>query len=206
MTDISIRAATPPDGPLAAPLILESGESLFCYLFYPERGRTIDLIARLFAWEANEFTFESSWIAEQEGAVRGVAQLVDRRELARNENGTGRAITAELGLFGLLRRLPRFGRFGKLVAPIGDDALYLKMLAVNAARRGQGIGTRLLDHAGELAQKRGLTSVALDVRADNDGALRLYERFGFVRGELSTDDKLARAIGFSGFVRMELGL
>jgi ribosomal protein S18 acetylase RimI-like enzyme len=186
-------------------LVLESGEQLFGYLFYPQRERTIDLIARLFAREGNEFTFESSWLAERAGAVVGVLQAVDREALARNEDGTGRAITAEMGLLGMLRRLPRFGRFAKLVAPIAEGALYLKMLAVDATVRGQGIGTALLEHAADLARKQGRASLALDVRADNDGARRLYERLGFTAGGLTNEDRLARAIGFPGFVRMERG-
>jgi ribosomal protein S18 acetylase RimI-like enzyme len=206
MDTARIRRATPAEGPAAAPLILESGEQLFRYLFYEERARTIELIARLFAREANELTFASSWIAERGGAAVGVMQLVDRAALARNEGGTGRAITAEMGLLGLLWRLPRFGRFAHLVAPIGADTLYLKLLAVEAAVRGQGVGTRLLERAAERAREQGLARLALDVRADNDGASRLYERCGFAAGALANDDKLARAIGFPGFVRMELML
>jgi len=203
MNDLRVRAANPEDGPAAAPLMLASGEALFRYLFYEDAAKTIDLIARLFARETNEFTFESGWVAEQDGAARGVMQLVDRGSLERNEAGTGRAITAEVGLFGMLRRLPRFGRFEKLVVPVDADVLYVKLLAVDAAARGQGIGSRLIELAAEQAREQGLGRVALDVLVDNHGARRLYERHGFIVGQTTTDPKLERACGFTGFVRME---
>ncbi len=60
----------------------------------------------------------------------------------------------------------------------GVDAQVLT-LAVAAERQGRGIGRRLLtalvDHARELAADR----VLLEVRVDNEPALRLYESMGF---------------------------
>lgn len=46
--------------------------------------------------------------------------------------------------------------------------------------RGRGIGNALLAASIEAAKARGLTRIELTVRADNDPARRLYEKFGFV--------------------------
>jgi ribosomal protein S18 acetylase RimI-like enzyme len=53
-------------------------------------------------------------------------------------------------------------------------------MGVLAAYRGQGIGTRLMAATLAHARRNGITRVALEVRADNLNAIRLYERTGFV--------------------------
>jgi RimJ/RimL family protein N-acetyltransferase len=47
--------------------------------------------------------------------------------------------------------------------------------------RGRGIGARLIDQALSRAFATGFIRVELSVRADNQRALRLYEKVGFVR-------------------------
>ena len=59
--------------------------------------------------------------------------------------------------------------------------LHLVTLAVDPARQGRGIGRALLRAVLGLAAAAELDSVALEVRASNRRALRLYERFGFRR-------------------------
>jgi len=46
--------------------------------------------------------------------------------------------------------------------------------------RGQGLGSRMLATTLEMAEARGLGRVELVVRADNEAAIALYRRFGFV--------------------------
>ena len=52
-------------------------------------------------------------------------------------------------------------------------------IAVAASVRGQGLGTRLLNDLVGHARSRGVEAVYLDVRADNEAAIGLYERHGF---------------------------
>lgn len=64
---------------------------------------------------------------------------------------------------------------------------------------GQGVGTRLLQRAlGRVENEQGIEVLSLEVRCDNERAIRLYERFGFERtgidrGILKVDDKLCDA-------------
>ena len=46
--------------------------------------------------------------------------------------------------------------------------------------RGRGIGAELMRATLQAAKARGLTRIELTVRADNQRAKRLYEKFGFV--------------------------
>jgi ribosomal-protein-alanine N-acetyltransferase len=66
------------------------------------------------------------------------------------------------------------------LAAYPDEGL-IQTMAVRRDRWGSGIGTLLLTALLDEAQRRGLPQVELEVRADNDRAQRLYERFGFER-------------------------
>jgi RimJ/RimL family protein N-acetyltransferase len=54
-------------------------------------------------------------------------------------------------------------------------------ISVDKVWRGQGVGSQLLQHAVDWArQNRVLKRIELHVFVRNEGAVRLYERFGFV--------------------------
>ncbi|WP_329518513.1 ribosomal protein S18-alanine N-acetyltransferase [Spirillospora sp. NBC_01491] len=57
----------------------------------------------------------------------------------------------------------------------------VQTIGVRADRRGAGIGAALLTELLGEAARRGTEAVFLEVRADNDGARLMYERFGFER-------------------------
>jgi ribosomal-protein-alanine N-acetyltransferase len=57
----------------------------------------------------------------------------------------------------------------------------VQTIGVRADRRKSGIGAALLGALLNEAVRRNSEAVFLEVRADNDAAYRLYERFGFVR-------------------------
>ena len=59
------------------------------------------------------------------------------------------------------------------------EEIHINNLALRPAFRGQGIGTALLDRVFSEARALGARRATLEVRASNEGARRLYERFGF---------------------------
>jgi ribosomal-protein-alanine N-acetyltransferase len=60
-----------------------------------------------------------------------------------------------------------------------DDQSWVQNIAVRGDRQGRGIGAALLDDLLAEAARRGSRQVALEVRADNETAQRLYARRGF---------------------------
>lgn len=62
--------------------------------------------------------------------------------------------------------------------------LRIYSVAVDPAARGCGAGQALIDAAVALARQLGLREVTLEVRTDNDAAIRLYTRSGFRPGKL----------------------
>lgn len=64
------------------------------------------------------------------------------------------------------------------------DEGYITNIAVRADRRGQGIGSLLLDALVAYAQEHGLRTLSLEVRASNAPAIALYEKRKFERAGL----------------------
>ena len=61
----------------------------------------------------------------------------------------------------------------------GTPLGHVKDLAVRPEARRTGVATALLKEALHVLDSTGAGSVKLEVRADNDGARKLYRRFGF---------------------------
>ncbi|MEX2536944.1 MAG: N-acetyltransferase [Trueperaceae bacterium] len=61
----------------------------------------------------------------------------------------------------------------------GIDAAHLYSLTVDPAHRNRGIGRLLLVLAEELAVAKGLGRMQLEVRSDNEAAIRLYRASGY---------------------------
>jgi len=69
--------------------------------------------------------------------------------------------------------------YAGLSAPRGASQADVQTIAVNAGFRRRGAGALLLRRLLSEAVARGVDDVLLEVRADNPGAQRLYERHGF---------------------------
>jgi ribosomal protein S18 acetylase RimI-like enzyme len=68
--------------------------------------------------------------------------------------------------------------------PLGDHFAEIYSLSVMPDARGQGIGNQLLDAIDERLAAMGITAVAVAAMVENEAALRLYERRGFVPREI----------------------
>lgn len=69
---------------------------------------------------------------------------------------------------------------GYVVSWVVADELHIANLAVAAGLRRSGLATELVRRSLAAAVARGVRFATLEVRASNDGAIRLYERFGFM--------------------------
>lgn len=58
---------------------------------------------------------------------------------------------------------------------------FVSEIATAATARGLGVGRALMDAACGHARQQGMNSIRLEVRNDNDGAMRFYRKYGFVR-------------------------
>lgn len=68
---------------------------------------------------------------------------------------------------------------GFAIMRYGDENAHLDLLAVAPACRRAGVGGRLLEWVEKCAVVAGVSTVALEVREENKGAQRFYERMGY---------------------------
>jgi len=69
-------------------------------------------------------------------------------------------------------------RYGNL-----EKSRHLRVLGMGVSKslRGMGVGSALMDYAIGWARRKGLEKITLGVFSTNRGAIRFYEKFGFVR-------------------------
>ncbi len=68
---------------------------------------------------------------------------------------------------------------GFAIMRYGDEDAHLDLLAVTPPHRRAGVGSQLLQWLEQCAVVAGITRVALEVRAGNEGARLFYERMGY---------------------------
>lgn len=79
--------------------------------------------------------------------------------------------------------------FSALIRPLVEleafapRSWYVNVLATFPEHRGKGLGSRLLAEAERLARKSSASGMSLIAAEENHGAVRLYERTGYSKGE-----------------------
>ncbi len=76
------------------------------------------------------------------------------------------------------RRLVGFG-----IMSYGENSANLDLLAVRKACRGRGVGGKIVAWLGKVATTAGIALLFVQVREQNDIAIRFYQRLGFNRVE-----------------------
>ena len=85
---------------------------------------------------------------------------------------------------------------------VNGDEIYIEMLGVDPAWRGQGVARHLIIHAETIACGQGLNQVALAVVSDNTPAIPLYEKMGFTISAERRSRLLKWITGHSGYCEM----
>lgn len=116
-----------------------------------------------------------------------------------SKGGAG-AIFKHYGL-GALWRLPLLMLLERTAPP---DTLQMDGICVDAAGRGQGVGTALLLAIIDTATRQGLSKVTLDVIDSNPRAKALYTRVGFQKTGTESLGPLRHIFGFSTAEKMVL--
>jgi GNAT superfamily N-acetyltransferase len=87
---------------------------------------------------------------------------------------------------------------------LSEGVLLMDGIFVDPDARGKGVGTALLDGIAHEARARNLAQVRLDVIDTNPRARALYERCGFVAGEVQELGLLCHLFGFRTATTMML--
>lgn len=156
-------------------LILLSAPNLFPAIFGSSVG---SVLQNLFRQRKNLFSFEHSYFIEADGQKVGMIIGYGGKTGREEEWRTGLLLIKymKLGFFtkilSLLRALNIGGR-------AEDDEYYISNVAVYPEFRGNHLGTNLLLKMEKEAKRYGAEKIALDVKADNQGAIKLYNRLSY---------------------------
>ena len=146
---LTIRNAVPGDLPALVALSQKTFTDKFGHLYHPE-----DLAA--FLTESHGEAAYRAYLADPENLIR----------VAEYDNG-------KLGAYLLCSPL-------SLPADSAlPGAVEMKRLYVDAPLQGRGLGSRFVEEALAWARSRGAPEMYLSVYSENDGAQRLYARYGW---------------------------
>ena len=153
--------------------------------------RFVTIIGKAFLEPGHDLSHQHAWFVESDGVIAGMVSGYSADDHKRSKSGpmfraAGIRAIRVAGAWVLAR--PLFA-FMDLI-PEGD--WYVQGVAVDAAFRGAGMGSLLLDHAEEVAAAAGAHRFALDVDVTNDAARRLYERRGMTIDATSPQGRLRR--------------
>lgn len=140
-------------------------------------------------------------IALQGGKLIGLAGLQHRRRPFLDPQW--RTFVEE---YSAVQALVRYPIARMMHRPAAKGELLIDSLSVDAAARGQGVGSRLIEAAFGFARQQGYASVGLDVVDTNPRARALYERVGFVVTGRHPYPYLRRSLGFGAVFSMSCPL
>ena len=169
MIDISYRPARSTDAAAIAQLTMIAADGLVDFLLADLVPNTSseELLSSLIAQEQGEASYRNTEVAVMVEQVIGIAQ---------SYAATRHRITDEMRDFLPAERLEHLTDFFNSRV---EDSWFLDTLAVAPAYQGQGIGRQLIERVKQQARDQGYPSVSLIAWADNQDAIRLYQRQEF---------------------------
>ena len=176
---VSIRPAQPDDATIAASLIrLTMGGSADLFSDIESGWTSEKLLAALFARSGGRFGYQVGTILIADDTAVGLLVSYPASKLTMLDLVTGRTLLSILGIRPTIRFAKRMSAMLNLrEAERGE--YYISNVGVLPDFQGNGYGARLLTLAEEQARKFGLKRCSLIVDQQNDGAIRLYQRFGY---------------------------
>ena len=176
---LKFRPAEPRDAELAVPLIYSSGPAAFDYAFKRAGLSAEGFLHAAFLDGAGMFGYPRHWVGEFGGKVVAAGTGYSGEVNFRNMLSASRQIFLCYGPVSAVPVMINGLRLEQIIQPPPKQTYYLAHLGVAEGMRGEGIGTRLVEHLLKLGKAAGFQLAALDVAASNPQAQALYERLGF---------------------------
>ena len=164
---MEIRSASKQDCRAIAELALMAGEGIPGYFWAQSQqpGQTIEEVgAQNAASETDNFSYRNVQVAMIEGQIAGML-LAYRLPAADDADDPADYPDFIRPLIELEQCVP--------------ESFYVNMLATYPDYRNRAVGSTLMEYANKLAARAGCEQLSVEVFAQNDGALRLYQRLGY---------------------------
>jgi ribosomal protein S18 acetylase RimI-like enzyme len=175
---LEIRPAIPDDAELVVRLIRMSMGVLADYLFGGVRTPLDEILAGLYRFEANRYSWSRTDIAEWNGETVGMIISFPGGETLHRDIATGFGLFKLCNFFDVMRLGLRALSMGGGIETKRDE-YYIANLAVLPQYQGRGIGSDLLAHVEGKAKKSRFHKCSLIVDTEKPAARRLYEHRGY---------------------------
>lgn len=202
---VIICLASPQDALVGARLMYYAGVNYMLAFFGGTEKKAITVLRRMFPLPGHMTSYAYAFVAKEESEVVALFSGLDRESWRASKRASwayGPVWWIAAPPWQTPKMISAFNEFDKAIPPILEDEYYIEHLAVSPEKRGQGIGKQLMDFAEGLAKTKGLKRIVLDVEIENEGALRLYKRLGFMEAKYVTEKKYCKRFGFQGSIRM----
>ncbi|MCW8313656.1 GNAT family N-acetyltransferase [Sphingobacterium sp. InxBP1] len=169
---LTIRPAEQNDPASVPSIMLQAMEDIvFRYIRQHNKEEAIRFLTQLFVESKNLYSYENTFVAvDDAGTVLGTLTGYNGDHFTQLRQP----------VLDLIQRL-----YENDLVPEAETTgheYYIDSIAVSPLARGKGIGTELLTHAINYAQRSGYEQVGLLVDLKNPSAQKLYERLGFKPG------------------------
>jgi ribosomal protein S18 acetylase RimI-like enzyme len=172
------------DAAIAAARCIHASDDFFYAVFGLEESLLLSTLAALMADTGSDLG--STRVLADAGNVCGAYAAYPTNEAATRQAATAKTLLRVAGSE-MAAAMARLREFSALVPPLPDASFYLAKIGVLPEARGEGIGAALLEDFESEAAGRGLCSLCLHVRAENERAVRFYERHGWTRTDQRAD-------------------
>lgn len=175
----TLRPARPDDAVIAASLLeLTMGATADLFVDDTNGFTSEKLLAALFVRSGGRFSHRLGTVIEVDDAATGLLISFPAAQICALDLKTGRHLLAILGLRGGLRLARRMSSMMRIrEAERGE--YYISNIGVLPGFQGNGYGACLLTFAEAQARRLNLKRCSLMVDEQNEGAIRLYQRFGY---------------------------
>ena len=139
--------------------------------------RAAHIIATAFPQPGHDLSYENVTFAERDNVVVG---MVSGYTAEQHRRSSRQPLTQAAGPRHVRMRIVRMllAPLMRVIDSLADGDFYVLAIAVDTERRGDGVGSVLMDSVEERARTSGASRLCLDVSAKNEGARRFYERRG----------------------------
>jgi ribosomal protein S18 acetylase RimI-like enzyme len=175
---LTIRPASLDDAELVVRLIGMSMGVLADYLFGGVQTPVDEILAGLYKFENNRYSWSRTDIAELNGEAIGMVINYPGGETFSRSLATGLGLFKLCNFFDVMRLAVRALSIASGIENKVDE-YYIANLAVLPSYQGRGIGSALLAYVERNAQMASLQKCSLIVDTEKPAARRLYERIGY---------------------------
>lgn len=173
---IKFRSANPilDEGRVYARYLDQAAEGFFRFML---GRRSVDIIATAFTQPGHDLSYQNVTFAEREKIIVG---MVSGYTAEQHQRSSDHPLKQAAGRFNLQMIVVStlFAPLFRIIDTIADSDFYIQAMAVDKERRGEGVGSALMDFVEDNARAYGSTRLSLDVSAGNQGAHKLYEHRG----------------------------